>query len=443
MENEISKKFQRPAETFYRFGNFELSPVERTLTRDHQPIALAPKTFDALLHLVRNAEHLVTKRELMDTLWRSTFVSEANLTNTIVSLRKALGQDAIRTVSKHGYRFVLPVRGEPGIARDVYAKFTRAKELMAQRSLESTTRARELFWICLAEDPNLASAWACLGKCCWFLGKFSGNPSADVELADAAFRRAFLIDPDLACTHQFYTAMEVDTGEARRALTRLLTRIEQHPDEPESFTGLVQVLRFCGLLRDSIAAHKRAADLDPTVMTSVPHTLFLNGEYEATIETYSGRASYYLDAAAWAALGDKARATTLLRERLTRMPLSELMKGLMGSLLSVLEGRFDDALHCMKGMRIPQEPEVLVYLARHYSYIGSSDAALEALRRAAQAGFICTPDTLRTDAWLDAVRAHPKFGSVLVEAEIQVGQAHSILQQCAVWKPLIAAGPPT
>ncbi len=266
----------------------------------------------------------------MDTLWPSTYVSEANLTNTLVCLRKVLGRDAIRTVSKHGYRFVLPVQGEPGVAREIYEKFARAKELTLQRSLASVTLARDLYWICLAEDPTFAPAWAWLGRCCWFVGKFSGSASADLELADAAFRRAFLIDPDLACAHQFYTPVEADMGEASRALVRLLTRIERSPGEPESFTGLVQVLRFCGLLRESIAAHERAIDLDPTATTSVPHTLFLNGDYAATIETYSGRTGYYLDAAAWAALGDKVHACTLLRDRLARMSLSRAHDGLDG-----------------------------------------------------------------------------------------------------------------
>ena len=432
MEKEISKKNQRPAETSYRFGEFDLNPGERLLTRHGQPIPLAPKAFDALLCLVRNAEHLVSKRDLMDTLWPSTYVSEANLTNMFVSLRKVLGQDAIQTVSKHGYRFVLPVHGEPGIAREIYEKFARAKELTAQRSLDSMTRARELYWVCLAEEPTFAPAWAWLGRCCWFLGKFSGNSSADFDVADAAFKRAFLIDPDLACAHQFYTPVEADMGEARRALARLLRRIEQNSDEPESFTGLVQVLRFCGLLDESIAAHKRAVDLDPTVVTSVPHTFFLHGDYAAAIETYGGRASYYLDAAAWAALGDKHRASALLGDRLARMSLSELMKGLMTSLLAVLEERFDDAFHYMEAMRIPQEPEILVYLARQYSYIGSPDSSIKALKRAAQSGFVCAPGTLQSDAWLSAARAHPEFVSVLTEAESLADQAHSMLQRSSV-----------
>ena len=432
MAKEISKENQRAAGISYRFGEFELNQGERILQRDGEPVALAPKSFDALLYLVRNAEHLVSKSDLMEALWPSTFVSEANLTNTIVSLRKVLGQDAIRTVSKHGYRFVFPVQGEPGIAREIYEKFARAKELTVQRSLESMTRARELYWLCLAEDPTFALAWAWLGRCCWFLGKFSGDPSGYVELADAAFRRAFLIDPDLACAHQFYTPVETDLGESRRALARLIERIERHPTEPESFTGLVQVFRFCGLLRESIAAHKRATSLDPTVVTSVPHTLFLAGDYASTIETYSGRASYYLDAAAWAALGDKVRAAMLLRERLARMSLSELMKGLMGSLLALLEDKFGDAFHYMEAMKIPHEPEVLVYLARHYSFMGSPDLAINALKRAAQSGFVCAPDTLRSDKWLEAVRTHAEFGSVLNEAEGFMDQAHSILQRSTV-----------
>jgi DNA-binding response OmpR family regulator len=94
------------AKLTHRFGEFELNPGERLLARNGQPVPVAPKAFDALLFLVRNAEHQVSKRDLMDTLWPSTYVTEANLINTFVSLRKVLGQDAIRTVSKHGYRFL-------------------------------------------------------------------------------------------------------------------------------------------------------------------------------------------------------------------------------------------------------------------------------------------------------------------------------------------------
>ncbi len=129
MAHGFSKKNQSSAESAYRFADFELHPRERRFSKAGSPLPLQPKAFDALLCLVRRAKHLVSKQELINTLWPSVHVSEANLTNTIVSLRKMVGRDTIRTVSKHGYRFELPVTGEPGVARATYEKFVRAKEL--------------------------------------------------------------------------------------------------------------------------------------------------------------------------------------------------------------------------------------------------------------------------------------------------------------------------
>jgi DNA-binding winged helix-turn-helix (wHTH) protein len=222
MTHGFSKEIQSSVAVGYQFGDFELFPADRVLKRSGIPIQLQPKAFDALLCLVSRAQHLVSKRELINILWPSIHVSEANLTNTIVSLRKIVGRGAISTVSKHGYRLESPVLAEPGVKRSTYEKFSRARELAAQRSLESMHLARDLYWICLAEDPAFAPAWAGLGGCCWFLDKFIGSPSANADLAQAAFQRAFAIDPDLTSAHQFYTFVEADTGRADEAMSRLL-----------------------------------------------------------------------------------------------------------------------------------------------------------------------------------------------------------------------------
>jgi DNA-binding winged helix-turn-helix (wHTH) protein len=417
MAAQENSKENQIAATPYRFGEFELHPAERLLTRNRNAVPLPPKAFDALLCLVHNAEHLVRKNDLIVTLWPATYVSEANLTNIIVSLRKILGHDAIQTVSRHGYRFTLPVQGEPGIERASYDRFLQARELIRERSLESIARARELLWLCLAESPGFAAGWAWLGRCCWMMAKLGKDSVITVDLADAAFKRAFAIEPELACAHQFYTPVQADTGKALAALARLTERIGRNPGEPESFTGLVHVLRFCGLLEESLAAHRHAVDLDPTVSTSVAHTQFLMGDYAAAIDSYGGRAGYYLDAAAWAAVGDVARACKLLRDRLTGPPFSELMSGLMASLLAVLERRFDTAFDCMQKIRIPREPEALIYFARHYSRIGAAEDAIGTLKQAAQSGFICAPSTLRADPWLAAARQHPGFAELLAGAE--------------------------
>jgi DNA-binding winged helix-turn-helix (wHTH) protein len=438
MAHGFSKKNQSAVETAYRFADFELHPRDRLIKKAGQPLPLQPKAYDALLCLVRRGRHLVSKQELIHTLWPSVHVSEANLTNIIVSLRKIVGRDAICTVSKHGYRFELPVEGEPGVPRVTYERFVRAKELTAQRSVESMVLARDLYWICLAEDPAFAAAWAWLGRCCWFLDKFTSGSSSNngtssnLELAQAAFQRAFALDPDLACAHQFFTFVQLDTGSAAEAMTRILNRLERHPGEPESFTSLVQVFRFRGLLSQSLQAHRRAAQLDPAVITSVAHTLFLAGEYASAIESYSGRAAYYLDAAAWAALGNRKRAISLLRERLARMSLSKLMTALMSSLLAVLEGNPDEAVRLMVATDTTHEPEILVYFARHYARLKLAEPAIEALKRAAQSGFVCPPATLNSDPWLTALRKHPEFASVVITAETLVHEARMSLDTSVV-----------
>ena len=425
MGQGFSKKIQTLREAAYRFGDFELYPQDRLLKRCGVTIPLPPKSFDALLCLVGRAEHLVSKQELSKVLWPDVHVSEANLTNLIGGLRKVVGRDSIHTVSKHGYRFQLPVAGEPGVAPETYEKFLHAKELTVQRSIESMSRARDLLWTCLAEDPGFAAAWAWLGRCCWFLDKFSGASSANPGLARAAFERAFALDSDLACAHQFYTFVQVDTGQAVEAIRRLRSRLERHPGEPESLAVLVQAFRFRGLLDESLEAHRQAVLLDPAVVTSVAHTWFLAAEYDRAIAAYGGRGAYYLDAAAWAALGHEKQAITLLSGRVAKQSLSSLMNALMRSLLALLEDRIDESVRIMDQADTSCDPEILVYFARHYAHAKRTAKALQALHRAAQAGFVCAPITLRMDPWLSPLRKQRQYVSLLREFESVVQQAKS------------------
>ncbi|HSE37812.1 MAG TPA: winged helix-turn-helix domain-containing protein, partial [Blastocatellia bacterium] len=103
----------KQAKRLYGFGPFSIDATERVLLRDGQVVPVTPKAFDLLLVLVENSGHLVEKDELMWLLWPDTFVEEANLTNNISLLRKALAVDNehqyIETVARRGYRFVAEV----------------------------------------------------------------------------------------------------------------------------------------------------------------------------------------------------------------------------------------------------------------------------------------------------------------------------------------------
>jgi len=94
-----------------RFGAFTLDEADARLLREGAPIALAPKPFDLLCALVRQAGKLVTKAELLDTVWGHAFVSDSVLKTAISDVRAVLGDDAkrpryIASESRRGYRFI-------------------------------------------------------------------------------------------------------------------------------------------------------------------------------------------------------------------------------------------------------------------------------------------------------------------------------------------------
>jgi len=96
----------------YEFGAFRLDPSERILARHGTRIPLPPRAFETLVVLVQRNGHVLTKDELIQTLWPDSFVEENNLTQQISALRRALGdeQEYIETVPKLGYRFISEVR---------------------------------------------------------------------------------------------------------------------------------------------------------------------------------------------------------------------------------------------------------------------------------------------------------------------------------------------
>ncbi len=99
----------------YTFGPFRLEPRKRLLARDGVPVPLTPKAFDLLVAVVERRERVVEKEEALRLLWPDTVVEEANLTQNVFLLRKALGDNQddarfIATVPRRGYRFVAEVQ---------------------------------------------------------------------------------------------------------------------------------------------------------------------------------------------------------------------------------------------------------------------------------------------------------------------------------------------
>ncbi len=95
----------------YRFGDFVLSPRRRLLIRAGREQPLIPRYFDLLVFLVEHRHEAVHRRDIFDRVWRDVVVSDSALSQAVRTIRRVLGDDSreprfVRTVARHGYRFV-------------------------------------------------------------------------------------------------------------------------------------------------------------------------------------------------------------------------------------------------------------------------------------------------------------------------------------------------
>ena len=100
-----------PGAPRYRFAGHILSPARRTLVRDGRELPLIPRYFDLLVLLIERRNEAVSRDAILDAVWNDVIVTDGALSQAVRILRRTLGDDPreptfIRTVSRHGYRFV-------------------------------------------------------------------------------------------------------------------------------------------------------------------------------------------------------------------------------------------------------------------------------------------------------------------------------------------------
>ncbi|HEX2833477.1 MAG TPA: winged helix-turn-helix domain-containing protein [Thermoanaerobaculia bacterium] len=101
----------------FRFGEFELDLDRYELRRAGEVVKAEPRILEVLNYLIAQRERVVSKEELLDTIWKDVHVSESALTTTIRDARRALNDSPtepqwIRTIYGRGFRFVGTVENE-------------------------------------------------------------------------------------------------------------------------------------------------------------------------------------------------------------------------------------------------------------------------------------------------------------------------------------------
>src|ERR1700737_2821328 len=100
------------------FGDYVVDVERRELRRAKTPVHVEPQVFDLLVYLVQNRDRVVSKEDLIASVWGGRIVSDSRLTSRINAARNAVGDSGqdkklIRTIARKGLRFVGAVRIQP------------------------------------------------------------------------------------------------------------------------------------------------------------------------------------------------------------------------------------------------------------------------------------------------------------------------------------------
>src|SRR5262245_55311894 len=137
------------------FAPFLIPPDVDVLYRDGAVVRLQPHAVRVLRYLAEHHERVVSKNELLDTIWPDTFTTDGVLKKAVLQVRRALGDDAdkarfVETHHARGYRFIAEVAYVPAPGDDAEAQpaapatnlpFPVTKFVGRERAIEKICRA--------------------------------------------------------------------------------------------------------------------------------------------------------------------------------------------------------------------------------------------------------------------------------------------------------------
>jgi len=154
----------------HRFAAFELDPDQRALRLAGRELELQPRVFDLLSYLVEHRDRVVSKEELLQTLWPGMVVTESSLQRAVSLARSALDQGGqggtIRNYARRGYRFLVEDTEAAGdatvVADDPRARaedaFASAQWQLAMQAFAEADRADPL-------DAGALERWGTAAQC--------------------------------------------------------------------------------------------------------------------------------------------------------------------------------------------------------------------------------------------------------------------------------------
>jgi DNA-binding winged helix-turn-helix (wHTH) protein/Tfp pilus assembly protein PilF len=273
----------------WRFESFELDREHRSLRLHGTPVAVTPKAFDVLALLVERHGQLVSKEEMLKTLWPDSYVEEGNLSVHISLLRKRLGDNAevhrfILTVPGRGYQFVAPVTQVTNVppaagpeTAPAAAEVARRPEIVWRRD-ESARRAWR-WWAPTAACVLAALAWT-------FADRVFSRPASTVATVAKPE-----ISPEAQRLYQRgrYLLGKRTAQALRRGITHFESALERDRQFASAHSGLADAYSMLGYFgfaapRDVLpraqAAAAQALALDPHSAAAHTSRAYILHRYE-------------------------------------------------------------------------------------------------------------------------------------------------------------------
>jgi DNA-binding winged helix-turn-helix (wHTH) protein/Flp pilus assembly protein TadD len=395
------------------FGAFLLNLDRRALTYSGQPVPLTPKAFEVLrvLALAGCKSKVVSRNELVDSVWGETVVEESNLTQTIFLLRQALRQfdanDYIETVTRQGYLFRGDVRVVPDALpaadtqeiklrrrtqrrwaviaaaavavlslaaiviwrratpskpdtqdREAYNLYLRGRHFWNMQSEEGFREATTLFEQAVARDPNFALGWAGLADTWWRYALWQSAPPGDsFAKARRAAERALALAPRRAEPHASLATIlcqfDWDWAGSEREFRRSL---QLDPGQANTWHWYSHFLVARGRFPESLEASRKAIELAPV---------------DVPINSHLGWHYYYVR--------DYKKAIEAHRKALMLQPNHGQTRAFLG--LPLLgDGQCGQSIAELRAAQ-DQSPERISYLAHAFGSCGETREALGIIER--------------------------------------------------------------
>jgi tetratricopeptide (TPR) repeat protein len=252
------------------------------------------------------------------------------------------------------------------------------------------------------------------------------NGRENFALAEAAFKQALDLNPDLPLAHSQYAFLEAELGRAKFAMERLLRCAGTGSASPDIFVALVLCCRFCGLLDESRAAHEHACRLDPQIATSVSHTYYQMGDYENALNQIAV-GSWGIAGMTLGTMGRTAEGIAAFR-KLEESGMPGPMRAFIGAWRAMLEGHREESLAAAeRSIQHYLDPEGCFYMGLIMAHLNENQRALAVLNDCIDNGFSSLNVLLR-NPWLESLRSTAAFQTLLERAAQQLAEAQTVYQ---------------